>query len=134
MAGFTTYAANKILEHSLGQAAWTMPTNVWVALFTADPTDAGVLTNEVANAGGYARVELTALLGAATNSIIGNNTAFAFPTATAAWGIVTYVAILDSGVHGAGNMIYSSALGDATNVEIGDDVAFKIDKYRITLV
>jgi hypothetical protein len=33
----SNYAENKILEHTTGEAAWTMPTNVYVKLHTGDP-------------------------------------------------------------------------------------------------
>jgi hypothetical protein len=37
----SNYAELKILEHTTGRAAWTIPTNVYVQLHTADPGEEG---------------------------------------------------------------------------------------------
>jgi hypothetical protein len=36
----SNYAENKILDHVTGEAAWTMPTTVYVKLHTGDPGEA----------------------------------------------------------------------------------------------
>ena len=36
----SNYLENKILDHALGTTAFTQPTNQYLALHTADPTDA----------------------------------------------------------------------------------------------
>ena len=36
----SNYAELKILDHTTGKAAWTMPTTVYVKLHTADPGEA----------------------------------------------------------------------------------------------
>lgn len=54
MAALSDYAENKILDHVLGTAAWTMPANIYVALHTAAPDEDAIPTNEV-TAGWYAR-------------------------------------------------------------------------------
>ena len=36
----SNYAENKILDHVTGEAAWTMPTTVYVKLYTGDPGEA----------------------------------------------------------------------------------------------
>lgn len=42
MAGnLTNYLENKLLDHFLGTTAYTMPSPVYVALFTVAPGDAG---------------------------------------------------------------------------------------------
>ena len=37
----SNYAELKILEHTTGKTAWTIPTNVYVKLHTADAGEAG---------------------------------------------------------------------------------------------
>jgi hypothetical protein len=85
--------------------------------------------NEVADAGSYARVNITAATWAAASG--GDKTTEAeitFPAATDNWGTVTHWAILDSGTHGAGNVLWHGALtaskaivnGDTPRVPIGD--------------
>jgi hypothetical protein len=41
MSQMTDYLEKKLLDHTLGKAAYTMPTTVYLALFTADPGDTG---------------------------------------------------------------------------------------------
>lgn len=54
MAGnLSNYLENKIIDHFLGTAAYTMPTTVYVALYTVAPTDAGGGTQ--VTGGSYAR-------------------------------------------------------------------------------
>jgi len=111
---------NTILEASL-----------YLALCTADPTDAGTGADmsEVADAGSYARVNITtATWSAASGGDKTNEAAISFPEATGAWGTVTHWAILDNATHGAGNILWYGALtapkvitsGDVPRVPIGD--------------
>ena len=81
----TDYLEKELLDHTLNVASFTFPT-LHLALFTADPTEAGVLTNEVANAGAYARVALAAKFAAATSETSANTAEIAFAQATASWG------------------------------------------------
>ena len=54
MAGnLSNYLENKILDHFLGTTSYTMPADVYVALYTAAPNDAGGGTE--ATGGSYAR-------------------------------------------------------------------------------
>lgn len=54
MAGnLSNYLENKIIDHFLGTAAYTMPTTVYVGLYTVAPTDAGGGTQ--VTGGSYAR-------------------------------------------------------------------------------
>lgn len=96
----------------------------YLALFTADPTEAGTLTNEVSG-GSYARQALTFNAAATDGS---NNTTkvlsgdVAFPTASADWGAVTYVAIMSA--VSAGTMRWSGPLAVAKTVQSGDTFTF----------
>lgn len=49
----TTYLANKLIDHVCGTAAYTMPTQVYLGLFTTATTDAGGGTE--VTGGSYAR-------------------------------------------------------------------------------
>ena len=42
MAAISTYLGNKLLDHSLGSTSFTMPANVYVALYTATPSAAAL--------------------------------------------------------------------------------------------
>ena len=134
MAGnMTDYLENKLLEHTLGQTAFSMPTNVYLALFTADPTDAGTLTNELPNANNYARVDFTALMGTASSGAINNNTDVAFATATGDWGVVSHIAVMDSPTLGSGNMLYHSQLSYPVEILNTDDLVIASSNLIFTL-
>lgn len=114
----TRYLRKKDGDHNIGKAAYTMPTAAYLALFTASPTDTGLLTNEVAGSP-YARVEITSKMssfdlttGAAVNT---SDVDFGVPAAN--WGIVTYVGVLDAAT--SGNMLYYEALPTPRSVTTG---------------
>ena len=66
MAGnLSNYLENKLLDHFLGTAAYTMPTTVYVGLYTVAPTDAGGGTQ--VTGGSYAR-QTAAFSGAASGA------------------------------------------------------------------
>lgn len=122
MAEFSDYMENQIIDHMLRNGAFTPPTTVYLALFTADTgLEADNPTSEVSG-GSYARqaITLTAASGGATT----NTGAITFPTATAAWGVVTHAAIVDhltndtwgTNVH----VLLHSALDASKDVGIGD--------------
>lgn len=131
--GLSEYAAKKILEHAMGKTAWTMPTNVYVALFIGDPLGAG---SELADppATDYAREQTTgASWGTATFSSPTASIATAadvdFGTAGADWGTVTHVAIYDAATDG--NMIASGPLTTARPIVSGDPVKFPSDSLIV---
>jgi hypothetical protein len=127
------YLESKILDHVLRNTAFTQPAGLWIALFTADPTDTGSLTNECANAGGYARVAVT--FGAASAGSASNSGAVTFAQATADWmaaANLTHFAVMDSQTIGAGNMLYSAALTVPKPVKNGDTPSFAIGALVVT--
>lgn len=119
MAEFTDYAENKILN-LMRNVAWAQ-FPAYVALFTAAPSDAGGGTE--VSGGSYARQ--LAGLSEATGSggTTSNASDITFPTATAAWGTVTHVALMDA--ESGGNMIMHSALD--VEKAVGDGDTFKIN-------
>ncbi len=127
MAGKTDYRENKVLDHVLATAAYTAPSAVYVALFTADPTDTGDTTNEI-SAGGYARTQAT--FRAASGGSASNSADVTFPQATADWGTITHFAIMDAAT--AGNMLYSGALTASKTVTNGDTFKFAAGDLTVT--
>ena len=121
MAEFSTYLENKIIDHMLRNQSFTPPTTVYVALFTADNgLEGGTITGEVSG-GSYARQSVT--LSAASDGESSNSADITFPTATADWGTVTHVALMDAAT--AGNVLMHSALDASKTVNNGD--TFKIN-------
>ena len=135
MGSASNFAENELLDHIMGVGSYTMPT-VYIALCTADPTDAGTgaSMNEVADSNAYARLAVAADFGtAAASGTISNDGAIEFVTATGSWGTVTHWALLDSGTHGAGNMLIHGALGTSKTVGVGDTVTFAIGNLDVSL-
>lgn len=113
MTGFSDYSAQNGLNYIVGKTAVpTLPT-VSVALFTAVGTDAGTGFTEVSG-GSYARVTTSgATWNAASGSapsIITNNAAITFPTATANWGTVVAFGLYDAS--SSGNLLAWDYLGN----------------------
>ena len=132
MAGFSTYAQQKILEHSVGKTSWTMPTNVYVALYTAAPTDAGGGTEVSTTSTAYARKQTAGTdWGAASGTSIANAATITFATPTASWGTVTHFGIFDAAT--AGNLIGWAALSTSQAIGSGNTVSFAVGALTITL-
>lgn len=129
-----TYEAD-VLDTLVGNT----PTNAaagaarYLALFTADPTDAGTQTSEISG-GSYARVDTASSWAAASSGSVATNAAITFPTATADWADgspnqVAYWALCDAA--SAGNIVWSGAFTTARTVLSGD--TFSIASGSLTL-
>ena len=122
MAEFATYFENAIIN--LMRSTSFTEVNVYVALFTdsASPAEleAGTLTNEVSG-GSYARQ--LAGLSAPSDGASENASDITFPQATADWGTVRYVALMDA--VSAGNVLMYSQLDADKVINNGD--TFKIN-------
>lgn len=123
MADLTNFAESKLLNHILGKAAYTMPTTVYVGLFTAAPDDTGGGT-EVSGFG-YARQAITSTMSSSSNGSQSTNADIIRfgPASGADWGTITHCALFDA--LSGGNMLMWSAL-DAS-VFVGDGNAFEFD-------
>ncbi len=126
--GISTYLSNALLDHVFENTAYTVPTNLYVGLSTADPTDDGSgITEPAAN---YARVNHnawdTALLGASENTGV-----VTFPTPSATWGTVTHHFLHDA--TGAGNMLFYGSLTQSQTPDNGDTVEYADGALDITM-
>lgn len=91
--GICDNMANELLDHVFKTTANTPETNLYVALFTASPTDTGVAGTECTG-GAYAR-EVCNGWDAAAAGATDNTAAITFTTATASWGTVAWFMILN---------------------------------------
>lgn len=120
----TQYLSKKILDHNFGKAAFTMPTTVYLGLFTSDPTEVGLTVGEVSG-NNYARVAITSSMAAAssTGQTITNSVDITFPQATPSdWNEVTHAAVFDAST--SGNMLYFGPAVTSRVIEAGE--IFKI--------
>jgi len=129
MAGsFSNYLENAVLDHVLKVAALTVPTNLYVALYTVAPTDAGGGTE--VTGGSYARKVANAWT-TASGGAAENSAAITFATATAGWGTVVAFAVFDAIT--AGNMLFHGTLAANKTVLTDDAVEFAIGAIDVTL-
>lgn len=117
---------NKIIDHMLRKVAYT-PQDIYVALYTGAPSDAGGGTE--VSGGSYAR-QLAGLSAAAAGAT-SNAGDITFPTATASWGTITHVGLFDA-VSG-GNLMMWSALDDSKAVGNGDTFQINAGDLDVTV-
>jgi hypothetical protein len=135
----TTYLKQKLLDHSVSKASFTMPTTTYAALLKADPTASGAWTDEM-TAGdatnGYGRQDMTTAqkFGSASGSSITNSAgAITFGPASGNWsGACTYMALADSGTRAAGNMTYYDDI-TSTQVNNLESLTFATSSITITI-
>lgn len=133
MSSFGNYLENELLDHVWGNAAYTAPATLYLALSTSDPTDDGSGITEPSG-GSYARLGVAnnptnwpaAVGGSKSNGV--DNT---FVTATASWGVISHMAIFDAA--SGGNMLAHAALTTSKTIDNGDTVIFEAGNLTITL-
>ena len=143
MSAFSNYVENKLIDLLLRGQTFTPPSPVYVALFTAAPSDAGGGTEVSGN--NYSRASVTASLanwagtqGAGTTSAssgtsgqTSNNAAVNFPTPSDAWGQVTHWAVFDAA--SSGNMLFWAPLTTPQTISSGNAVGFAIASLTLTV-
>ena len=129
----TYYLANKLLDHQVGKASYTMPT-VYVGLSSTTPTLAGGNVTEPSG-GNYSRVTTSAATwNSAASGATSNAAAITFGQASADWlagANLTYGVIYDAATNG--NLLAYGALATPKNVLSGDTASIAIGDLDITL-
>lgn len=130
MGSLSNYWELELLDHMFMKGSYTMLSNIWVALFTDDPTDAG--TGTEVTGGSYARKSTAgADWNVAAAGAIDNANDITFVTATASWGTVTHVGLYDAVT--AGNMLAHGALDASKAVGNGDTFKIAAGDFDVTL-
>jgi hypothetical protein len=125
MSSFSDYLENAVLNYVFRNTGTPTSTNVYLALYTAAPTDAGGGT-EVTGAG-YAR-QLTAF--DISGSTITNTAAESFTASGGNFGAVVAIGIFDALT--TGNFLAWDDITSAT-INDGDTLNFAIGDIDITL-
>lgn len=140
MSKFSNYTETNIVETTLRGAAFPVPAATYIALFTADPTDANVSANEVSTTAFPAYVRKDAAAGAAistgwaapANGVTSNAKVITFPANNGAGTVtVTHIGIYDALT--GGNLLYHSPLVTSKSLLIGDVLSFGIGAITITI-
>ncbi len=121
MGSLSDFVENEILDHVLLTADWAQPTNLYVGLSTADPTDDATGIAEPSG-GAYARVQHDAW-DDSTARASENTGTISFPEATASWSTITHFFISDAPT--GGNMIAHGALSASKTIGAGDNASFQ---------
>jgi len=127
MSQMTDYLENKLADLLFRTALFAKPTQLNYRLFTAAPGEAGGGTE--VSGGSYAAVNLAPLdtnyngthgtttgVSSGTGGLVDNAVAITYPTPTAAWGLITHMAVDDE----AANMLIHGTLTTAKTVNNGD--------------
>jgi hypothetical protein len=121
MAAMSDYLEVELRKHIFRTGTFTKPSDLYVALYTAAPSDSGGGTE--VTGGSYARVSVAPddanWSGASsTNGLTGNVSAITFPAPTGNWGSVTHFGIFDAAT--GGNLLFHGALTVAKTINNGD--------------
>jgi hypothetical protein len=126
MAGnLTNYLENKLIDHFLGTTSYTMPADVYVALFTAAPSDAAGGTE--VTGGSYARQIAT--FTAASSGATSNDSNIDFTGMPAA----TTVAIGIFDALTTGNMLLYGTLTTNKTTDAGDTLRIATGDLDISI-
>ena len=127
---FSNYLEDSLLDHIFDDPAYSPPANVFIALYTATPNDAGGGTE--VSGGSYARQSTAAAdWNAASSGSKDNANAITFPEATAGWGTVTSFGLRDA-VSG-GNLLAYGDLTASKTINSGDTLKFNEGNLTVSL-
>lgn len=140
MSQFSDYLEDALLKHIFRNTDFARPAILYVALYTAAPSDAGGGT-EVSSVGtDYARqgVATGAASGWDAPSVEGgggyqtaNTGAITFPVAAIDWGIIVAAGLFDA--LSGGNLLFWGNLSANKTVNAGDVFKFTASSFKIYL-
>lgn len=122
----SNWASQQLMDFLLkGSPAPTLPSTLYLALFTTTPTLGGTGGVEVSTSGtGYARIELPRQSSTWTGQTGGNDQLYTnanelvFPIPTGNWGNIVSLGIFDAA--SAGNLVMISTITTSKPVSLGD--------------
>jgi len=126
MSALSDYAELKVLDHTLGTTAWSMPATVYLGLSVASMGDDASGTE--LSGSGYARQSIS--FASASSGSASTDATVTFPTATGSWGSVGYWSLWDAS--SGGNMLMHGAFTTAKTVGNGDILRVNSGDLTIT--
>lgn len=146
MAAMSDFLENKLVDHIFRGVTYTVPTTLYVALYTSGPSDSGGGIEVPIGTNAYARKDVTSTVGSpvwantqgvagtaassGTGGVTSNTSAITFVTPTGSWGTVTHFGILDAGT--GGSLLFHGALTVSQTVNNGNTVSFAPGALQIT--
>jgi hypothetical protein len=128
MSAASDFLENKVLDHVLGNTQYSQPDN-YLALFTADTgLESNSPSAEVSTSGTqYARQSVS--FGAASSGSASTDATVTFLAASANWGTITHVAVMDAA--SGGNVLFWGAVTTTKTIESGD--TFQVSSGNLTV-
>jgi hypothetical protein len=127
MASLSNYLKNKLLDHSLGIAAYTMPTTMYLGLFLTDPTAAN--TGIEVSGYGYARQATT--FSASSSGTSSNTSTEVFTASGGSFGRIKYIGLFDAST--SGNLLWFGPVHVPRRVDSGESLSFIPGSIDLTL-
>ena len=128
MAQMSDYLKDQLINHTFRATSYTTPTNVYVALYSSDPTSADSGTE--LSGSGYARVSASFGAPVAGSGTVLNDADITFAAATADWTAITHIGIRDALT--GGNLLSFKAL--SSSVTVLNTNNFRIPTGQLTLI
>jgi len=132
---FSNTAETAILDYVFKGTAvsWAGNTNLWIALHTADPGEAGTAVTSEAAYGSYARAQLTRASDiTVSGNQISNTNLEQFPQCTSGTETITWASIVTT-ASGAGTIIARAQLNTSIPVSTGIQPQFAASALTFTL-
>lgn len=117
--GKSNYLESKIIKHITGEATFSSPASLWLALYTSDPGEADTGTEASGGSPAYARKQIT--FGAESGGQASNTSSVSVDVPT---GTVTHFGIRDAS--SGGNLLYSDAFEIPIDTTSGTPLVFAI--------
>lgn len=127
MSEMSNHLENALLNAVLRSTSYSSPATVYVGLYTDNPGEGN--TGTEVSGGSYARK--SAAFNAPSDGVCTNSAAVEFDQATANWGIVSHVALLDAIT--SGNLLFYTDITTSKTIETGDIFKIAAGSLSVTL-
>ena len=129
MAALSDHAENLLLNFLMTTGTATRPTNWYLALFTAAPSDTGGGTECSGN--GYSRQTVAWDAASGSGGTTSNSGTVTFTASGGNFGNVTHIGIFDAST--IGNLLWHGAMAAAKQVNSGDSIQFATGSIDLTI-
>ena len=118
LGAMSNHLEESILNGTLRNITYSAPDNVYLALYTSDPTDND--TGTEVDGTGYVRqsVSFTSPTQTEGRATVENDAEIEFAIAESNWGTITHMGIRDSDT--GGNLLYHGELATSKTIDQGD--------------
>ena len=139
MSAASDYLENELLDHVLDAAAFSSPTNVYLALFTADTnleTNNPTAECQTPGVDGYTRATLS-FATATGGSSATDAAATVGPCTNSNWGTITHIAVVDHATNTTWgtnvNVLFYGAVTASKTIDVGDTFQISSGNLTVTL-